>query len=188
MARIIGVDMDRDIEEALTRNLRRQAAAAAKPGLNGVRCLGVRQLKAWLLNDTKASRRLPNPAEVIELNSALYRRTGRNAGVPALGVSVDDYEKMHRSQGGLCAICGKPGDGRKSLAVDHCHTSGKVRGLLCLNCNTALGHFKDNPVLLLKAALYLEHHKGDAGQTEAGSNGCAGQAELHVCDSGYASA
>jgi hypothetical protein len=46
------------------------------------------------------------------------------------------------------------------LAVDHCHTTGKVRGLLCSTCNTALGSFQDNPAYLKAAIHYLESHDG----------------------------
>lgn len=62
---------------------------------------------------------------------------------------------MLTSQGGTCAIChGTATVGR--LAVDHCHLTGKVRGLLCTNCNTALGKLKDSKELLLNAINYLE--------------------------------
>ena len=47
----------------------------------------------------------------------------------------------------------------KSLAVDHCHTTGEVRGLLCFGCNTALGRFKDDPTLLKNAIKYLQYGK-----------------------------
>jgi hypothetical protein len=49
-----------------------------------------------------------------------------------------------------CVICGEPGN-----QVDHCHATGKVRGLLCINCNTGLGKFKDDPMLLEFARQYL---------------------------------
>lgn len=54
-----------------------------------------------------------------------------------------------------CAICYSPPDGRRVLAQDHCHESGQLRGFLCLHCNTGLGHFKDDPRLLRRAARYL---------------------------------
>lgn len=56
-----------------------------------------------------------------------------------------------------CEICGRPDGGNgKPLAVDHCHVTGHVRGLLCMLCNTALGKLQDSPDLLRKAIEYLE--------------------------------
>lgn len=70
------------------------------------------------------------------------------------GVSLEDYELMLASQGGVCAICAEaPGKG--VLHVDHCHTTGRVRGLLCHKCNKALGLFADSPERLHSAATYL---------------------------------
>lgn len=66
----------------------------------------------------------------------------------------DDYQSFLEAQGGRCAICGEvPGD--TSLAVDHDHETGKVRGLLCFKCNTALGMLGDSREMLLEAAAYL---------------------------------
>jgi hypothetical protein len=63
---------------------------------------------------------------------------------------------MLQQQNGLCAICKKTETGKTSnLCVDHCHKTGKVRGLLCNNCNKGLGLFKDNPEVLLNASAYL---------------------------------
>ncbi len=81
------------------------------------------------------------------------------------GISLEEYRAMHAAQNGLCAICGNAEtsmrNGKfKNLAVDHCHTTGAVRSLLCSGCNPALGYMKDDPALLRKAADYLERHKG----------------------------
>lgn len=76
----------------------------------------------------------------------------------AYGISLAEYQDMERQQQGLCAICGEPPnkDIRPGiLVVDHCHTGGQVRGLLCSTCNLAIGYFKDNPDCLLSAAAYL---------------------------------
>jgi hypothetical protein len=61
---------------------------------------------------------------------------------------------MVEAQGGVCAICKSPCT--KRLAVDHCHTNGHVRGLLCWRCNTTLGKVEDNSELLRKMAAYLD--------------------------------
>tara|TARA_R110002020_G_scaffold339673_1_gene554736 strand:+ start:59 stop:733 length:675 start_codon:yes stop_codon:yes gene_type:complete len=62
-----------------------------------------------------------------------------------------------------CEICGKSEEEEgKRLALDHCHKTDKVRGRLCSDCNTTLGKIKDDPMLLIKAAAYLEKHKDEA--------------------------
>lgn len=67
------------------------------------------------------------------------------------GISVADYESMRAAQCGRCAICGD----EKRLSVDHCHSTGVVRGLLCSSCNLGLGRFYDSPDRLKNAAEYL---------------------------------
>lgn len=79
------------------------------------------------------------------------------------GISYLEYEQMLTEQGGVCACCQQPETTTRRgkqliLAVDHCHATGAVRGLLCNNCNQGLGQFKDKPTLLRKAADYLERH------------------------------
>ena len=63
---------------------------------------------------------------------------------------------MLGAQNGRCAICGRPETEAGGLAVDHCHATGKVRGLLCTLCNTALGKFRDRTDILRAAIRYLE--------------------------------
>lgn len=76
------------------------------------------------------------------------------------GVSEDQYYSIKESQNHSCAICGTHQDElNKRLAVDHCHTTGKVRGLLCTLCNTGLGKFKDSVDTLSAAIKYLEEIK-----------------------------
>jgi hypothetical protein len=73
------------------------------------------------------------------------------------GLTQLQFDDMLSSQNFSCAICGsKEPKGVGNFHVDHCHTTGAVRGLLCHCCNTALGGFKDNPAALRKAATYLE--------------------------------
>lgn len=74
------------------------------------------------------------------------------------GITYDQYLELLDSQGGVCAICsGKERHPtKKNLSVDHCHSTGEVRGLLCGHCNTALGLFKDNVKLIEKAKEYLD--------------------------------
>jgi hypothetical protein len=64
---------------------------------------------------------------------------------------------MLSKQGDVCAICATDKPTRVGWVVDHCHSTGRVRGILCGNCNTALGMVKDNPETLLAAVTYLSH-------------------------------
>jgi DNA-directed RNA polymerase subunit RPC12/RpoP len=72
------------------------------------------------------------------------------------GVSIDVVRDMFNSQGGLCAICGKQLQWGKNAYVDHCHSTNKIRGLLCPTCNTMIGLAKDNIIILESAIIYLE--------------------------------
>lgn len=72
-----------------------------------------------------------------------------------------DYERMLRRQKGVCAACkqaevGRNQFGKVRLAVDHCHDTGKIRGLLCMACNRAAGLLKHNPQRLRSLAKFLE--------------------------------
>lgn len=75
------------------------------------------------------------------------------------GITYDNYLEMHNKQNGKCALCGGEGFKMKpnsvALVVDHCHATGRVRGLLCHNCNRALGLLKDNKEVLRKAIDYV---------------------------------
>lgn len=80
------------------------------------------------------------------------------------GIGLDEYDKIYEAQLGVCAICKQPESakdkdgGPRMMAVDHCHETGKVRGLLCTGCNTALGGLKDSIDLLDAAKNYLLKH------------------------------
>lgn len=71
------------------------------------------------------------------------------------GLAPGEYALRMAAQGGKCAVCG---DQLSSAHVDHSHSTGVVRGLLCPGCNLGLGHFRDSPEALRNAALYLEAH------------------------------
>ena len=69
-------------------------------------------------------------------------------------LSLKEYERLLGQQHGVCAICRQP-QSRRNLCVDHCHKTGKIRGLLCDSCNLVLGKFKDNGVLFMRTIKYL---------------------------------
>ncbi len=91
-------------------------------------------------------------------NPEEYKRRIKNTDLKRnYGITLIEYEKSKEEQKNSCYICSEV---TNDLVVDHCHISGKVRKLLCNNCNAGLGMYKDKPELLRKAAEYLEEHSG----------------------------
>ncbi len=80
------------------------------------------------------------------------------------GLTQADVARMLTAQNGACALCERafsplPGTAKGSPVIDHDHSTGKVRSLLCWPCNTGLGQFRDSPKILKAAAAYVERHK-----------------------------
>lgn len=95
--------------------------------------------------------------EILEIKRERRRRTGADR-KHTYGISPEQYQAMVAAQDGRCAICDRtPADG--VLHVDHCHTTDKIRGLLCRHCNLALGNMRDDISSLRKAIAYLERHR-----------------------------
>lgn len=94
-------------------------------------------------NEWQARRRKVDP-----LKAKKWARTTR---LRKYGITEDEYQSLFNKQGGVCAICGGVPDTRwKMLAVDHDHQTGKVRGLLCMVCNTMLGRLENRLEVTLK--------------------------------------
>ena len=77
------------------------------------------------------------------------------------GITPEAYDAMVQERDGKCDICGTTETGAahyKNMPIDHCHVSGKIRGLLCANCNFVIGHAKDSIEVLEKAIAYLKRH------------------------------
>lgn len=91
-------------------------------------------------------RRNPEAAAVITKAAKLKAK---------YGLSIEDFERMREKQKNECAICTQPLVRGRHTHVDHCHTTGVVRGLLCDRCNLGVGYFKDDPNLLHRAARYV---------------------------------
>jgi hypothetical protein len=85
------------------------------------------------------------------------KRGRRTASLKRYGLTKSTYDAMFVAQNGVCKICNCPEIRPNwSLPVDHDHNTGKVRGLLCANCNAAIGLMKDSPDRLRSAAQYLD--------------------------------
>jgi hypothetical protein len=129
-------------------------AASGRYGVRGACkvCCTAYQKERYRTGPKTPKKRNPNSGRIHKLRTEF-------------GMTLADYEKMFIQQKGVCAICGNPEKSRnpktgkiKNLSVDHCHTTGTIRGLLCLNCNHMLGSGQDTPDLLRKGADYLEKY------------------------------
>lgn len=87
-----------------------------------------------------------------EKNPSVYRASRYRR---RYGITLEEYNTLLEFQKGVCAICGKPEMMHKQLVVDHDHKTGKVRGLLCTNCNKALGNAFDDVGVLRNMITYL---------------------------------
>lgn len=95
---------------------------------------------------------LTRSREWASANVDKRKRIARTYQVGLYGLTVEQYEVMHRRQEGKCLIC----DQQKVLVVDHNHQTNEVRGLLCGSCNRGIGLLKDDIMNLTKAIAYLE--------------------------------
>lgn len=100
--------------------------------------------------------------EYAKLDKELLFKASREKKLASYGLTVGDYDSMLDRQGGVCAICNRPENrthhltGKTfSLAVDHDHETGKVRGLLCTRCNKAIGALGDSHESIARAVKYL---------------------------------
>jgi hypothetical protein len=100
-----------------------------------------------------------NPDKVVAMRKGIKLKA-------KYGISLEQFNKMYDAQNGKCAndgcvTCG-PRYGKGSLVVDHCHKTDKIRGLLCVPCNTALGFMGDIPERIIGLAAYLRKGNFDA--------------------------
>lgn len=118
------------------------------------------------LKKSRASQKLLRESgEQVLLNKKWYANVRKRILKTRYGMTVEEYDALAELQNNLCAICGNPETTKhkkgtaKRLCVDHDHSSGKLRQLLCHNCNCGLGRFFDDPERLEKAVEYLRRHK-----------------------------
>jgi hypothetical protein len=91
-------------------------------------------------------------------NKGRYKESQRNRILQKLyGITIEQYNQLFLEQEGKCKICQRhQSEFKRRFAVDHCHTTNKVRGLLCHHCNKALGHFFEDISTMESAILYLK--------------------------------
>ena len=114
-------------------------------------------------NAWRAANRAANPERLKENSRRYYlankdrqKANGRAAHLlRKYRLTVQEYDAMLSKQGGVCAICKQPPSDRR-FPVDHCHSSGEVRGILCDRCNRLIGQAGDDPEILLNAVAYLK--------------------------------
>jgi hypothetical protein len=108
--------------------------------------------KAWKVRNPDKVKTYQRTKE--ELRDSWYRTK--------YGITLEDYNQMFADQNGCCAICGvHQVEVKTRLAVDHCHETGVVRGLLCKRCNMGLGYFDDCAENLAKAIIYLQENNDE---------------------------
>lgn len=99
-------------------------------------------------------------------NRTKYLRSSSNSGLKIrYGIGLEEYEKLLAQQNYSCKICGTKKPGRKDVkrfAVDHCHKTNKIRGLLCMACNTAIGLLNEDPKFFDAAQSYLRENRADS--------------------------
>lgn len=110
----------------------------------------MKQCKQCILNKNKIAHAKPKSKQKIWENKLQYR----------YGITKKDYDYLLEQQNNCCAICNTTNPSLKSknhkyFSVDHCHQTGKIRGLLCATCNSAIGLLGDCPETIANASLYL---------------------------------
>lgn len=132
------------------------------------------QQKQWRINNREKDNeriyryRIKNP-EKMKLSYKKYHENNKEKGViyrreyhkRRYNITLADFNNMLKLQDNKCSICNNTFKNSKDTNIDHCHSSNKVRSLLCYNCNVGLGHFRDNITYLNTAIDYLNKHKGD---------------------------
>ncbi|MFA5208282.1 MAG: endonuclease VII domain-containing protein [Candidatus Paceibacterota bacterium] len=116
-------------------------------------------------NELKNIDEFPPDKRTVSGKGSYCRKCGRNSYIiNKYNIDEIEYENYFKLQNGVCAICGKPETSfdRKQgiirrLAIDHDHVTGKVRGLLCSNCNQGIGRMSDDISILKSAIKYLEN-------------------------------
>lgn len=152
------------VEKPLTREFfyyRRYAKAEHLPAIPKWQCIKCETQQTYAWQEKNRERIKERRRQLWQSNRRKFLDQRRNW---QYGITSEVYEAILAAQGGGCGICGcKKNHLRKgkeiAMAVDHCHATGKVRGLLCGDCNRALGSFKDDLEVMMKAIAYIKRSR-----------------------------
>ena len=128
-------------------------------------CKDMKDLNRFYFRINKKTETKYYQASCMECQNLYDYKTDKNHKLKkAYGITLDDYNKLLSKQKNKCSICeidnnGKYRNKTRAFAVDHCHITNKIRGLLCSDCNVALGLLKDNTIYLQSAIKYLNKLK-----------------------------
>lgn len=103
----------------------------------------------WITTGVKTRRILPPDVKKVLSRKHILK---------SYGLTIEEFESMVKAQNNKCAICGSSNWGKQSPSIDHDHSTGKVRGLLCNRCNRTLGFVEESIPLLIKMAKYLKKY------------------------------
>lgn len=124
-----------------------------------------RRERARQLYDLKKQKKqeyyINNKERILELRRKQKERTKNNHLIKRYGITIEQYDSMLKKQNNKCYICETYVENTKKnrLHVDHDHTTGKVRKLLCMSCNSSLGLIKESEFILKKMIEYINEHK-----------------------------
>jgi hypothetical protein len=109
---------------------------------------------AKTVNERSRNRRLANPDNQRQIRRRAHLKS-------SYGITPAEYDFIFQAQKNVCGICETPNPGsKKGWHIDHCHSTGKVRGILCTNCNLMIGHAKDDLNRMVAAMFYLLKYQG----------------------------
>jgi hypothetical protein len=108
--------------------------------------------KVWRAENKERDRAMSRKTQAKQYEMDPVKHRQRSAAA-RYGITVPEYLALIESRSGVCDACGLVS--AKTLHIDHCHATGKIRGVLCHNCNTALGNVKDDPRRLRSLIDYL---------------------------------
>ena len=139
------------------RNQEKVKAMARKSAIKHRVNNNAKKMERYYANPEKSKERYKAEYQMNKHKES-YQKRLRNSTLKRLyGITIEDFDSMYIEQGGCCAICGKhQSELNRTLSVDHCHETGKVRGLLCRKCNAGIGHFDDDLGTMRNVIKYLE--------------------------------